>query len=197
MIYKQTSSDKKPLVYNNKDFRTKETNKYFDSKQNELFRFKINELSFIKQCVACKKNKNKIFIKKSIFEYVKCQNCNHVYLSNPIKKKKIEYLYRHSQEDKLSRLRKNKKSPYSKYFLLVYEKYLKIIRRYVPKNSNLIDLGCGDGSFIEFLKKKNYFKLFANEIASSEENKIKNILGKNFFKKSIEKISFKIFFFIP
>jgi SAM-dependent methyltransferase len=182
----------KPLKCTNKNFRTKTnySNKYFQAKDKEILKYSPNELNRIKYCPVCRSSKKNEFIKKYFYEYVKCQNCYNVYLKNPIKKKKIIKLYKSSKEDILSRRRKNFK-PYKRYYELLYVRYLKIINYYSPKKSNLLDIGCGDGNFIKFLRKEKKFNLFANELASSEAKNLKLILKNNFFNKSIENINFK------
>ena len=55
---------------------------------------------------------------------------------------------------------------------MIYALKINLINNhYFTRYSNLIDIGCGDGNFIEYLNKKKYFKLHATELASSEKNK--------------------------
>ena len=77
------------------------------------------------------------------------------------------------------------------YYTQDIVKLLTIIPPPHLEKTNLLDIGCGDGEFIKFLKKKKKFNLFANELASSEGKNLKLILKNNFFDKSIENINFK------
>lgn len=182
----------RPLLFKNKNFRKKgnPTNKYFQSKIDELKILSKKKKILFKNCPICKNSKKKLLIKIYDFKYVRCHKCKHVWLENQISEKEIRKLYKFSKVDKTSRKRKTY-SPLKIYWENLYEKYYKVFKNYSSKNSNLIDIGCGDGNFIEYLNKKKYFKLHATELASSEKNKLRKLLKENFFDKNIEDINFK------
>ena len=71
---------------------------YFDSILNEwdLILKKKNPYSEIKPCPVCKKNRiNNIFVKKKL-NFVKCENCTHVFINPPFKSTIINNHFKNS-----------------------------------------------------------------------------------------------------
>ena len=65
----------------------------------------------------------------------------------------------------------------------------KQVAKFIPENSKILDIGCGDGSIINFLNKPNYYGV------DGDEKNIKALLSKNIKAKKIdfnkEKIPFE------
>tara|TARA_A100001015_G_scaffold259992_1_gene304349 strand:+ start:792 stop:1778 length:987 start_codon:yes stop_codon:yes gene_type:complete len=186
------------ILSDNKNFRKrdKRTNKYFSlvEKEHKLFEKKFRNKSKIvssalfinkKNCSVCNSNNYKNFIIKFGFQYVKCSNCSHIYLRNQIKKKILLDLYSKSKTDRVSRERK-KFSDLDIYWQNLYFKYSNIINTLKPKGK-FLDIGCGDGAFLKFMKNNFNYELFGTEFSSDTKMKLKKLLGKNFFyQKEIE-----------
>ena len=70
-----------------------------------------------------------------------------------------------------------------KYNELLFSKYMNIIiNKFNYKSGKIIDIGCGPGVFLEFIKK-NYpmFDLYASEYISYSKNIIQKIIQKKIF----------------
>lgn len=194
----------KPIVLNNRTIRKKNVNidKYFDESKKIIFNDieklfkKKNKITDNISCPCCNLNKKKIIYKISKFKYEKCLNCKTVYVSNPLKKNILIDKYKNSLVDKIY-IKMMKTGYMKKYNELLFSKYMNLITKNLGYSSgNIIDIGCGPGVFLEFVKK-NYpnFNLFGSEyIGYSKEIISKLIPKKNFFfQKDINKFSKKNF----
>ena len=195
------------ILSNNKNFRKKDihTNRYFELVEKEHLLFKkkfgnsqkiITSKKFIRtnNCCVCKSKKYKSFVIKFGFQYVKCSSCGHIYLRNQIKNEILLDLYSNSKTDKVSRERK-KFSELQLYWQKIYFKYSNILFSLCPKGK-LLDIGCGDGAFLEFMKINFNYELYGTEYSKDTKKKLKKLLGKNFFyRKEIEDLKIKKNFF--
>lgn len=194
------------ILSDNKNFRKKDktTNKYFSLVEKEHKAFnkfrKKNKIilskNFVdeKKCSVCNSSNYKKFIIKFGFQYVKCTKCSHIFLRNQIKKEKLLDLYSKSKTDKVSRERK-KFSDLNIYWKNLYFKYSNIIYA-LKSNGKLLDIGCGDGAFLDYMKINFNYELFGTEFSLDTRIKLKKLLGKNFFyKKELEDLKLKNHFF--
>ena len=130
--------------------------------RNELW-FKKNKSRIITEktinCILCSKKIEKVILTwNKIYKIFKCDFC-HAYTSN-VKTGNIESIYdKHSK----SSVKVNPK----KFEYFSKERYNYTIKRLnITKNdSNIIDIGCGPGYFVEYLDKKK-FKVSGIEVDS-------------------------------
>ena len=118
-----------------------------------------------------------------------CLSCKTVYISNPLKNNILINKYKNSLVDKIY-IKMMKTGYMKKYNELLFSKYMNIIiNKFNYKSGKIIDIGCGPGVFLEFIKK-NYpmFDLYASEYISYSKNIIQKIIPKKnfYFQKDIK-----------
>jgi 2-polyprenyl-3-methyl-5-hydroxy-6-metoxy-1,4-benzoquinol methylase len=131
---------------------------YFKSLLNEwdLILKKKNPYSKIIPCPVCKKNKfNNIFVKKKL-NFVKCENCTHVFINPPFKKTIINNHFKNSVTwDYWS-----KKILINKQQKIIEEKKyvegIKYIKSLSKKNLQILDIGSASGNFVGIAKKNGW-----------------------------------------
>ena len=178
-----------PVIFNNKNFRKdKFTDKYFEeSKKKTLPYKKINNIvsdrkivDFI-NCPICYSSKIQDLFIKWGFVHSNCKNCDHIFVRNQLNKKTLMKIYDKSLVDNAFIKRRSKISLLTKYWNKVYTKYAEL---YLKKNSKILDVGCGNGEFLDILKKKfNYEKIFGSGFSSDQKNYLKKLLGNSYFHK--------------
>ena len=100
--------------------------------------------SLSKNCTVCKSNQLSV-IKVSSYTYLKCLKCKHLFLS-----KKPKYIDKVLYDYNF----------YKNYSSIGYEKYyktnhidnskkIKLIKKYLPLNSKVLEIGCGPGFFFK------------------------------------------------
>ncbi len=187
----------KPIFVENRHFRTKSTDEYFKAAYIEANSFpKVDGLIIGKElvdfidCPVCKsKDKKELFVKWG-FKISVCCNCEHVYVENQIKASVLSSLYTSSDVDEKFQERNEDKDLF-KYSILLYNKYLQILKKKFDGKECLLDIGAGDGMFLEFLSAVSNFKLSAMEFSKKSEVFIKSIVGEvNFYNQAISKTSF-------
>lgn len=185
-----------PIYVDNRK-RTKGTNSYFEEAKREASAFdKVNGLIVDKtvvdfvDCPVChSKHKSELYLKWG-FRIASCDNCKHVYVENQVKSAVLEKLYSISKLDVKFQERSEDKNFY-KYEILFYNKYLQYIKKYFNDSENLLDIGAGDGKFLEFLNTLSNYRLSAMEFSKKSENFIKNIVGEqNFYNDPISQTHF-------
>ncbi|MDH7475884.1 MAG: class I SAM-dependent methyltransferase [Microgenomates group bacterium] len=144
----------------------------------------------IQKCAICEKNNYQILYRENIppdkinekvfsarrlpdkihYQIVQCQNCGLVY-SNPIfSLDKIKNLYRKSYvayEESLENLKKT------------YGHYLRQLENFAPKKNRLLDIGCGNGFFLEEALNQGYKEVFGVEPGKKSVLKAKPQIRKN------------------
>lgn len=133
-----------------------------------------------RNCPICKKKKNNIYFqqkKPNLLRFVICNNCDFIF-QNPY----INFNHKKFYKKKV-------------YFGAIDLKNKFLIKRFEDvenqikkknKNISILDYGCGNGSFLHFLKKKNYKNLYGYELNLEKTSKT-NIV----FYDSIKKINKK------
>jgi len=195
---------KKPIILNNRNLRldNKYIDKYFSITSNYTDRY-IKKLLIKKKritdkicCPSCNSRRKMHVYKINIFNYERCLACKTVFVSNPLKQSILINKYEKSLGDKYY-LKMMETGYMKKYNELLFDKYIKIIRKKFNLNKGkIIDIGCGAGVLLDFLKKKySEYELFGTEFISDSYNKITKIIPKEnfFFKKEIYKLPKKKF----
>jgi len=110
-----------------------------------------------------------------------CFNCSHVYVQNPLKEKILLEKYKSSEADRAYMQRMQ--TPFiKKYNTLLYKKYLRIFKQNGLKKGDILEIGCGRGDFLKFLKLQRSYTLYASEFIKSSKKLITKIIGEqNFF----------------
>lgn len=136
-----------------------------------------------KICPACSYKKNEFFFKSvnkdlSIknFNYLKCKNCNSVFLSKKnYSSEKLEKLHINNWHKDVFQYEKN--SSKNKNINRWYHTYKKLK---LNRKLSVLDIGCGNGSFLIALKKMKFKKLYGFDADSKILNKIKEDNIKTF-----------------
>ena len=181
---------KKPIILDNRSIRKKNINiqKYFDESNDLLFNSieklfkKKKKITDNISCPSCGHKRRKNIYKISKFLYDMCSNCKSVYVSNPLKKNILIDKYKNSLVDQMY-IKMMKTGYMKKYNELLFSKYMKIIINDLGyKSGKIIDIGCGPGVFLDFIKK-NYplYDLYASEYISYTKNIIEKIIPKKNF----------------
>ena len=187
-----------PIYVDNNKPRRESTNRYFEESFKEANSFlKVGGLiideklvKFVDCPVCNSKNKKELFVKWG-FRISTCIDCNHSFVENQLKSSVLEKLYATSEIDELFQERSVDKD-HMKYMILFYNKYLQYFSKFINKEGSLLDVGAGDGKFIEFLDATSSYKLSAMEFSEKSADFIKNIVGEeNFYNTPITNSDFK------
>ena len=150
---------------------------YFNSLINEwdLILEKKNPYSKVLPCPTCNNTKfNKIFEKKKL-NFVKCENCSHVFINPPLKNKIIENHFKNSLTwDYWSKkvLIKKKQNNIEKKKYAEGVRYIKSLKK---KNLQILDIGSASGNFVSIAKKNKW-----NVTAVEPSKYACNLLEKKF-----------------
>jgi 2-polyprenyl-3-methyl-5-hydroxy-6-metoxy-1,4-benzoquinol methylase len=189
----------KPIFVENRNFRTKNTKNYFDLSYKEVSNLpQENGLIVSKDivrfvnCPICDKADNRQLFVKWGFKISVCDNCDHTFVENQMIQSALEKLYSESDVDKEFQVRKKQDKGLNKYWILLYSKYLQLLRNKKINNTLLLDVGAGGGDFIELCSAMENYKLHAMEFSNNSADFLASIVGsKNLYKKEISNIDFK------
>jgi len=195
-----------PIISNNRNLRKSDPTikKHFDKCKEDALTFPqidnvVKNRKFV-DFIRCplkhsdRKNNYKDLFVKWGFIHSECRKCRHVFVRNQLKRKILNQLYDKSVADVLQRrIRKN--NIYTNYWNKVYLKYSNfLINR--KKEIKLLDVGCGDGSFLKFTKMNfENTSLYGSEITHHVYKYLRKLLKTNFFyKQELSEIKKKINF---
>lgn len=156
-----------------------------------------NQKTFNRLCPICGYNSGKILRKIKMiklhnisidteYEVVSCGNCGFCYADVVGNQSQYNLYYQKCNNYSVSTRLKEK--IISQSCAIRYE----MIEKYVEKEEKLLDIGCGDGTFLQYLKEKGYNNIYG--IDPSKESiaclKEKNIQGQvgNIFEKVSPKL---------
>lgn len=192
---------RQPIIKDNRNLRDKipSIESHFKSIEKEVINFpKVNDLVIdpnivtFRNCPICNsKNLNQLYTKLG-FKFVSCNLCNHHFIENPINENVLLDMYKEKESDNLQRVT-NKTNFYKEYWSEVYAKYTQYFQEKGIIEGSVLDIGCGSGAFLKYLKNNHNYKLYGTEFAEEVIDEIISIVGvkENFFHKvKIEDIDF-------
>lgn len=138
--------------------------KYFDKNKKSYKKIFLEK----RNCPTCASSKFFNIFKKRGGTYVKCLNCDMIYL-NPVFKDKELSKYYANLHDAQSKITLNE----SFFYKLIYTKGLDAIERFKNKGKFLMDIGCSSGFFLDIALKYGW-KTYGIEF-----NKEKKLIKKN------------------
>jgi len=192
--------NKKPILVENQDWREK------CSEQNTMNSMLKEESSSLPKedglvkdekivewvnCAVCNGTNNRQLFQKQGFVFVQCLDCKHIYVHNRIRSDKLNELYIESNADKVN-LQLQQNSFHQEYWELVYDKYFGHLMPLMPDNPGVLDIGCGVGLFLSFVRKiKKSWDLYGVELNPFAAEYVINEVGKsNFYNSPLETIDF-------
>ena len=125
-----------PIIKDNRNLREKipSIEKHFQKIEDEIFNFpkvdgliKDPNIVTFRNCPICKSNKQEQLFTKFGFKFVKCPECNHHFINNPINEDVLLNMYQVKESDNLQRIT-NKTNFYKEYWTEVYSKYTEYIQ---------------------------------------------------------------------
>lgn len=144
-----------PVLTDNRNMRkdVREVDAYFKEIRKELESFpKENNLivdpeivEFV-SCPVCGGSNNRHEYVKYGFIYARCLGCNHLFVQNRLREKVLLGLYAESKADQIAR-KVSTSAAHLDYWGKVHRKYLAYVDQNPSENRNLLDVGCGAGTF--------------------------------------------------
>jgi len=119
-----------------------------------------------RNCPLCNSNKYFNLFKKRGGVYVKCISCNMIFLNPVFKDKELIKYYTNLHDFQAISIKKE-----SSFYKLIYSKGLESINRFRNKGSNLIDIGCSSGFFLDLASKYGW-KTYGIELNQKEKKLI-------------------------
>lgn len=139
-------------------------------------------------CPVCDINNELEIFYKEGGRYVKCLDCNMVYLNPVFKDSAIKDYYEsnHTEQSELV------ESDTDNFYINIYSGGLDDIYELFPQVNNILDIGCSSGTFLDVAKKRN-LKTFGIELNQAEYKFAKD-KGHNVHNKLLENIKFEVKF---
>lgn len=145
-------------------------------------------------CIACGKESNNVEFEKEGFCFKRCDYCNTLYVSpRPNPKKLLEYYKNSKSIEYFTReiLEKTKEMRKERIFKPRAEKIIKILTKLDIEKNVLVDIGGGNGLFLEVMKTRNAdFKRYINIEPSEEGAKLTKEKGLEVANDFIENVDF-------
>lgn len=133
-------------------------------------------------CNLCGLNRTQIIQEaEEPFKVVKCRNCGLVYTNPQPEGGLIEEHYQEEYYKEWMEKQMERRIP-------MWEKRLKEIMEY-RNNGNLLDIGCGIGTFLRLAKKEG-FEISGTEISEYASRYVKENLSIDVFRGNIEELDF-------
>jgi 2-polyprenyl-3-methyl-5-hydroxy-6-metoxy-1,4-benzoquinol methylase len=136
-------------------------------------------------CPVCDStNEMEIFTKEG-GRYVKCLNCNMIYLNPVFTDEALTQYYKqnHTQQSEVV------ESDTDNFYTTIYNNGLDDILKHTKNSSTILDIGCSSGSFLS-LSKNRGLKTFGIELNKSEVEFAK-AKGHSIYNNLLEDINFK------
>ncbi len=154
--------------------------KYFQPNSNTFYEYLLEE----RICPTCKENHEHFLFFKDGGRYVKCTQCDMIYLNPVFKDEYLEKHYR-TNHDKQSQVVLND----SEFYTTIYSKGLHAIERVVPKG-HILDIGCSAGIFLDIAKNAGW-KTYGVEL-NEKEASYASAKGHTIYNKFLSEVSFEM-----
>jgi len=152
---------------------------YFDPKTDSFYEDLLEE----RPCPTCKENHEHFLFFKDGGRYVKCTECDMVYLNPVFKDENLEKYYRTNHD-----LQSEIVASDGDFYTNIYSKGLRAIERVVPKG-NILDIGCSAGIFLDLAKNAGW-KTFGVEL-NEKEASYAAAKGHTIYNKFLSEVTFK------
>lgn len=191
---------KNPIITDNRNFRQEipEIGKYFDEVKKEVDVFpKENniivdpEIVKFVDCPVCGTSDIQQRFVKYGYIYATCNLCDHLFVQNRTREEVLIGLYSTSKSDKIDRTVRTTPQ-HLDYWGQVHKKYIDYIKSIGVDNGNLIDIGCGAGTFLHNSQQFTNMALHGLDFCEDTYDDIIAITGKGnyYYQQKIEDIDF-------
>lgn len=144
----------------------------------------LNRLSEItNKCIICNGQSSDIIEAAGVYKILQCKDCGLVFI-DPIPSKEVldgaysdDYYTPWINEQRGKRIR-------------MWEKRLEILNKFSQKKGRLLDVGCGEGLFLE-LARKDAWDVTGTEVSSFAVQYGKDRLGLDVFQGELTDVGFK------
>lgn len=158
--------------------------KYIDA-ETGIFMDKYTEY---RACPVCDSDNDLEMFYKEGGRYVKCRNCGMVYI-NPVFKDFALKDYYESNHTEQSEVVENDTD---NFYVNIYTNGLNDIQSILPNISNILDIGCSSGLFLDIAKNRG-LRTFGVELNQSEF-KLAQEKGHSVYNELLENIDFEVKF---
>ena len=122
------------------------------------------------------------------YQYYKCNHCN-TYSIDPFP---TDAQFRQAYGDDYYGGNEEKFNPLIEWLLNTYRrKRAKIVTRYLPEHSNILDVGCGNGNFLKYLRQNGNFEIFGVELEGRSAQRARRIPKLTLYVGDFKDIEFK------
>ena len=136
-----------------------------------------------RKCPSCNQNNSFLFIEKDFFKYLKCINCDLIYVSPLIKEKKLISMYKNSAySNSWGKILSNKIE--FNFNQNKFNQLLKEINKFKKKKGKILDVGSATGQFLDTCRTDGW-ETSGIEL-NDYERKISQKKGHIVFDKKIE-----------
>ncbi|MGE4264949.1 MAG: class I SAM-dependent methyltransferase [Desulfovibrio sp.] len=109
------------------------------------------KLVVMSPCPICGSEDTPAAFVKYGFIYADCRECGHLFVKNRLREDVLLGLYQASKTDKIDRKVKTS-APHLDYWGQIYEKYLGLVGTLGIADPNVLDVGCGAGTFLKSVR---------------------------------------------
>lgn len=152
---------------------------YFDPKTGAFFEDLLED----RPCPTCKENHEHFIFFKDGGRYVKCTECDMVYLNPVFKDENLEKYYRTNHD-----LQSEIVASDGDFYTNIYSKGLHAIERATAKG-DILDIGCSAGIFLDLAKKAGW-KTFGVEL-NEKEASYAAAKGHTIYNKFLSEVTFE------
>lgn len=166
------------------------------TEQEKIFKIKTKNPEYLQQlqnCPCCGGIKNRYIFQKRRWKYWECLKCGFLYVNPRPNHEGILKLY-NSKFEQLHQTILLKKNIRKKFYspsisnLDWMEEIINTISKFKEKGS-LLDVGCGNGSFLKYSKSRGYpFSYFGTEISSVYYDNLHNSNEFQFFQGGLQSV---------
>eukprot|EP01156_Anaeramoeba_ignava_P017847 Anaeramoba_ignava/a90155_52.p2 GENE.a90155_52~~a90155_52.p2 ORF type:complete len:323 (-),score=-2.15 a90155_52:2987-3955(-) len=158
-----------------------ENHKRYINPETGLF---LDKYTKRRNCPVCDSNDHLVIFSKAGGTYVKCVNCDMVYLNPVFTDEAIVEYYQVNHTEQAEVV----ESDTDNFYINIYNNGLDDIQKSNPDISNILDIGCSSGTFLDLAAKRD-ITTFGVELNKAEFEFAKK-KGHKVFNELLEKINF-------